>query len=432
MQEILFGYKLNPTTWAYISSLMMIGIYFKFHRFWSVRNLDLVGLILFTPGLLLIYHGLSKHSPHMMQVGYTWLFVIGGFFLVRLLLDPMMVRRPLLEPNLAAGGLTFTGFALLIFLMANVITMTTASTGDRERLEDLLLPKQAEPTWQSPGYALFYQFANFSYATLDATDTPTPPESHRAALIHTASTRSVVIFAHLMVVLGLVWIGYRHFDNLHTGAAAATLYLLSFYTSQLTSQMDHTVPAMLLLWALAAYRRPMIAGILLGLAAGMIYYPLFLLPLWCSFYWRRGEARFLFGFLLIIGLMVLFLGLSSADMASFLEQLEQMFGWRNPHQAKLSGFWEQHDPVFRYPVLAAFVVLSISLAIWPAQKNFGTLLSCSAVVMLATQFWQAHQGGLYMGWYLPPLILTIFRPNLEDRVAISTVREMWLPWWRKA
>ena len=58
MQEILFGYKLDPTTWAYVSALMMVGIYFKFRRFWSVRNLDLVALISFSPGLLLIYHGL--------------------------------------------------------------------------------------------------------------------------------------------------------------------------------------------------------------------------------------------------------------------------------------------------------------------------------------------------------------------------------------
>ena len=57
MQEILFDYKLNPTTWAYISALMMIGIYFKFRRFWSVRNLDLVGLISFSPALLLVYYG---------------------------------------------------------------------------------------------------------------------------------------------------------------------------------------------------------------------------------------------------------------------------------------------------------------------------------------------------------------------------------------
>ena len=81
---------------------------------------------------------------------------------------------------------------------------------------------------------------------------------------------------------------------------------------------------------------------------------------------------------------------------------------------------------YRIPVLVAFIVLSLSFALWPAQKNLGTLLSCSAAVMLGTQFWHAQAGGICMGWYLPLLLLTIFRPNLEDRVAISTLGEGWL------
>jgi hypothetical protein len=76
-------------------------------------------------------------------------------------------------------------------------------------------------------------------------------------------------------------------------------------------------------------------------------------------------------------------------------------------------------------MLAGFIVLCGSLAIWPAQKSLATLLSCSAAVMLASQFWIANHGGLYMAWYLPLLILTIFRPNLEDRVALSAVRPVW-------
>src|SRR5215831_4451526 len=55
MSEILFHYqKINPTTWAYLSSLLMIGLFFQFNRFWSVRNLDLVLLILLAPGLLMV------------------------------------------------------------------------------------------------------------------------------------------------------------------------------------------------------------------------------------------------------------------------------------------------------------------------------------------------------------------------------------------
>ena len=37
---------------------------------------------------------------------------------------------------------------------------------------------------------------------------------------------------------------------------------------------------------------------------------------------------------------------------------------------------------------------------------------------------------LYMAWYMPLLILTSFRPNLEDRVAVSAVSEGWYPWWK--
>jgi uncharacterized membrane protein len=58
----------------------------------------------------------------------------------------------------------------------------------------------------------------------------------------------------------------------------------------LTGRVDHVVPAALLVWAIAAYRRPMIAGVLMGLAVSVIYYPWFLLPLWCGFYWRRGGS----------------------------------------------------------------------------------------------------------------------------------------------
>src|SRR5262245_14902315 len=55
MSEILFHYqKVNPTTWVYLSSLLMIGLFFQFNRFWSVRNLDLILLILLAPGLLLV------------------------------------------------------------------------------------------------------------------------------------------------------------------------------------------------------------------------------------------------------------------------------------------------------------------------------------------------------------------------------------------
>ncbi len=422
MQEILFGYKLNPTTWAYISALMMVGIYFKFHRFWSIRNLDLIGLLCFSPGFLLVYYGLLNQKEELVRNGYIWLFAVNGFFLIRLLVDSLMVRRPLLDPNLSASGLTFTGASLLIFLMANVIT------NPAERLENLLSNQDAAVVANpNPGYQPFQDFAKEVGRPTPPLD-PARPDVYRAAFLRSVTTRSATIFAHLLIVSGMVWIGFRHFDNIHTGVAAATLYLLTFYTSQMTRQIDHVAPAALLVWAVAAYRWPVIAGILVGAAAGLIYYPLFLLPLWCSFYWRRGLVRFLVAVAVVLLLMVASLALTSPDVASFFAQVKQMFGLRNPLNVQVTGLWhylKDDYRVYRLPVIAAFAVVSAGLAFWPAQKNFGTLLACSAAVLLATQFWLADEGGLVMGWYLPLLILTIFRPNLEDRVALSAVQPAW-------
>ncbi len=58
MSEFLFYYQpIEPATWFYLSSLLMIGLFFKFGRLWSVRNLDLLLLILLAPGLLFIHYG---------------------------------------------------------------------------------------------------------------------------------------------------------------------------------------------------------------------------------------------------------------------------------------------------------------------------------------------------------------------------------------
>jgi len=422
MQGYLPDYDINPTTWAYVSSLLTIGIFFKFHRFWSVRNLDLMALIALAPGLLWVAGG---QGPG----GYIWLFTVGSFFLVRLLLDPLMVRRPLLEPNLNASGLTFTGIALLVFLMTNIVTGKVAPLAARAVAGNAEVRDSVRP--------LFHAVADVSQRAATAADEETQPEPVARDYAWAATVRSMAVLANLAVVIGIVLIGYRHFDNLHTGVAMASLFLLLPYTAEMTSRVDHVVPAALLVWAVNVYRRPPLAGMLIGVAAGLIGCPLFLLPLWCGFYWRRGLIRFAVGVvaglvLLVVFLLMLLVALrlfGFSDVGSFGGRLQELFGWVGLPLAEPGGFWHGHGGAFlRIPVMAAFIVLSASLALWPAQKNLGTLLSCSAAVMLGVQFWHPYQGGLYMAWYLPLLVLTVFRPNLEDRVAVTAVTEARLPW----
>jgi len=438
MREILFEYELNPTTWVYISSLMTIGIYFKFGRFWSIRNLDLLLLIAYAPGLLMV----GGHRPEWVQrLGYSWLFTLSGLMLIRMLLDMLMVRRPLLEPNLSASGLTFTCVAMLVFLTTNVITQSLKeSEVTGALLTDHVLEKRELPEAGCPaerpgvGYPLFHIFAHFSDHPVPK---DTPPAQIERALIRRAVTRSLAVLAHLAVVMGLIVIGYRHFENAHTGIAMASLYLLLPYTAQTTPRLDHAAPAALLVWAAEAYRRPAIAGALIGLAGSLIFYPLLLTPLWCGYYWRRGRWRFLIAVGGVLLVMTLSLLLLSKDKETFLSQLRQMYAvdeirgmfQTRPPTEPVAGFWHFHVPYYRIPVFVAIMVLAGSLAIWPPQKNYATLLSCSTAVMQACQFWHMPAGGTYLNWYLPLALLMIFRPNLEDRIASTAVVPAEATWW---
>lgn len=427
MDQILYQWQMNPTTWVYMSSMIMIAVYFKFNRVWSVRNLDLLALIAMAPGPLLVAQG-----GNLAQLGYGWLFATGGFFLIRLLADPMMVRRPLLEPNLSPGGLTFTGAALLLFLMTNVIASDlTVDDLDGPRRADHILSRQEAPVGEpqlamhGPGYPLLHLLASVPSRALIRLPTQMS-EDQEQLMYHTATARTMAILSHLAVVIGIIVVGSRHYGNLRTGVAAATLYLLLPYTFQMVGRVDHVLPAALLVWGVAAYRRPLIAGMLLGLAIGAVYYPVFLLPLWLSFYWQRGRIRFIAGVLAMIGVLLLSLALTSSNFDSFLVQARGMFTWPGDVREHVDGFWSFTEPAYRITAATMFVVLCCSFALWPARKNLGTLLSCSAAVMLGTQFWHGQGGGLYIAWYLPMLLLTIFRPNLEDRVALSVLGESWL------
>ncbi len=485
MGEILLYYKRpDPTTWVYMSSFLTIGLFFVFRRFWSMRNLDIALLILLAPGLLGVHEGYRRellqteaianesdesvrqnefdspaearaepasddsdqtlvqaataesdrvieaeqvdanlnaapritdsYSPQEIQRwGFIYLFFIEAMILIRLMIDPLMVRRPLLDPNLTTGGLNFIGIWLFIFMMANVVTSTPRvqitqgpSLGPGYRMMNLLPAIPTRPISETPG----------------GVSPPTNAELSPSQLRLSQIAKGLAILAHLAIGTGIVLIANRHFGNLRAGGGCAMLYLMLPYTAQYTGRVDHFLPAALLLWAILSYRTPMLAGVFLGLAGGLVYYPLFLLPLWFSFYWRRGARSFGVGVVAMLALLML--ALSFDDSASLTEHLRRMFGLFQPNRdaSELGGLWGLGwDPIWRLPVIVAYVILSSFFAIWPAQKNLGSLLSGSAALMVAAQFWHGYGGGLYIAWFLPLLLLVIFRPNLQDRVATKVV-----------
>ncbi len=540
MAEV-FRYEVIPSSsWAYLSTILMVSLFLKFGRFFSLRNLDIVLLALLAPGLLVVLHmgelrnqidvKINKISdlerrnadrsaastqskidaesdlsdgtdnpaqqkpsqkgqkgslgedgfqeirtaelnesadasangppsdnaakvdvdgkdekPELTELqlrisnlvtesgklrgqqldGHKWLVFVGICLMVRMLIDPYMIRRPLLEPNLEFSGLTFLTIILLFVLIANLVSakvtnedIVVAAEGKELATATASGPSAAH----GPGYRLLFLFPNIptSVASQESgfkSDYRSPATP--ASLI--SVSKIMAIIGQLAVVIGIYMIGYLHFGNTRMGIGIVTLYLLLPYTAEMSGRVVHILPAAALVWAIVCYRKPFWAGIFIGLAMGLAYYPMFLLPLWFSFYWHRGLRDFIFGFFVMIAVLAITLIFTSSDFTHYLQNLQAMFGIWTPIMSGLSGIWEEGnvDPSFRVPVIAAFFCMSISFAVWPAQKNLGTLLGCSAALMIAVQFWHGFNGGLLMAWYLPLTLLTMFRPNLEDRTSLS-------------
>ncbi|MBQ7813486.1 MAG: hypothetical protein IJ387_03200, partial [Thermoguttaceae bacterium] len=206
-----------------------------------------------------------------------------------------------------------------------------------------------------------------------------------------------------------------------TGLSAALLYLLVPYVNQFSGCLDHIVPALAILTAVLFYRRPVVSGFALGTAGALAFYPFFLLPLWFGFYWKRGAARFAIGTSAAVLTFAVVLLATTGSGENYGAALASMLGRRSLFLASADGLWEYLPRFYRIPLISLFGVFCVGYALWPPRKDLATLISGSAALMLGVQFWMGYRGGLYMAWFLPLAALSVFRPNLFDRVATTTV-----------
>jgi hypothetical protein len=415
VDSIFLDFKLpNATTWFYFSFLLAVALFFKFARFLSVRNLDVVTLFLLVPGLLLLQEAhtelsssaaeASAGATRLLWFGYLWLVGGSAYFLVRCLLDLVLERRPALGPNLNLSGLAWLGGTLFISLVSVAIRH-----------------QEGTPETVGKGPASLEQAKQQIEKLVDKQTAISAPGADFDTRFWVEC--GLAVLCHLAVVTGLIVIGWRHFQDPHTGMAAATFYLLLPYTAFHVGQVHHVWPAALLTWLVACYRKPIMAGFLLGLAAGTVFFPSLLFPVWASFYWKRGAGRFTTAFVLAAGVCLAVTGTvlwMNGELSQSLKAVMALGDWQPWKKPTTEGIWSGLDGKgvhwgYRIPVFIAYLAYVLTTAFWPRPKNLAHVLALSAVVLIGIQFWYADQGGVFVLWYLPILLLVTFRPNLSDR-----------------
>jgi hypothetical protein len=395
---------IGPKTWVFGTMLLCVTLFFKFGRFWSIRNLDLVLLFALAPGMMI----LVGHRASAPWWAFVWLFVGSFLWLVRCLLDLGLSRRPLLEPNLNASGLACLAVGVIGLFVAETVSLPVDEGAKRNPADS----KSDRLTERPPG-ELLVEHALRQSPLVGSLKTNEKPR--------VIIKRVLACLGHLGLVIGLIAVGWRHFERPIAGLSVATCYLLLPYSRFALVDTGQIIPAAFIVTALVFYTKPSLAGVLIGLAAGWMPACIGLIPLWAGFYRHRGFWRFT-----SIGLAVAItcgvLGLTVPGLDSWARVL----GARSLADAGLlpgaeapttGSFWLGIDPSYRLPVLIAYLALVITLTLLPSEKNLGELISLSAALLVASQFWYLAAGGTLIVLYLPLIILMMFRPNLMAKRA---------------
>ena len=401
---------LPAEVWLSLSVLGCLTLFFKFSRFWSVRNLDQLLLFVLTPGLLILV-GQPDTKPFS---GFLLLFAGSLVWLVRSLIDLGLTRRPLLEPNLNAAGLTCLAIGMLGLLLSETITVpmneevarNPANPGSPHGTVSV----KDEPNGVGAAFSQVIE-----HAPLPSSLSPNPPRI--------IAKKVLAMLAHLVIVFGLIAISWWHFDRPIAGLAMATCYLILPYTRIALNDSGQLIPAALIVAAIAFFDRPSLTSVFLGIAASWMPACAALLLLWAGFYRSRGLFRFA-GISTGIALVCAILAISIPDLASWAKDL----GARSLGSAGMTpgtepptvgSFWSGVDANFRLPVLIGYLAFAIVSTLWPARKNLGELISLSAALLIAGQFWYLDKGGAHVVLYLPLLLLMMYRPNLSAKTAYT-------------
>ncbi len=475
----------NPTWWAYVA-LLIVAVYFRFSRVFSVRNFDLILLILLSTSLTATVSwkdrswprqvsadplqtrlpadralgtrtipvslstrqlgavassneesiggvepanvlpvdeknsrepgsgGLSALQHPVSRWGSLGLLVVTAVLLMRLIMDENLSRRPRLDQNLNFAGLTFLCIPAFGILMAHVALLSPHLNTQKAMLYGKALLERQDVRVDPDA---------------DSTEHPAPTETLVAAggsIVGELAdkepdwiARGLVISAHTLVVLGLMAIGRWHFASVQLGVAMICLYLLLPCTGVYVHRLSHVLPAACLIWAFASYRKPVVAGVLLGLASGTLFFAVFLLPLWTVFYGRRGGLRFLISVMAVAAILITSLMFISRDASSFTSKLITTANWtvyRLLQDPVVTGDANVSHLTIRIIMAALFFVMLTAMTVLPRPRNLENLLANSTCLIVAAQMWYPDDICHYVIWYLPLLLLIIFRPRLDHLI----------------
>ena len=414
---------------VWLSFVLVTVLTGRFAKRLSRRNLDILLLYALAPFLLIIW----THT----KIAYTGLFIVTALLMARCLWATDERAMSLPQSNVRAPGVLW--FLLAFALILHIVTLYECHIGDVGLWSAIggqyLLRTGRLPYGTEFGPNCVYgplMYVVFAPAGLAASFIREIGPEGTLALARfddwhaMRGVQTTALALDLLALFALYRLARRSADR--DGALVVVfVYAISPYLIGMVSELgleraSHIAAAPLVLGALLWFGRPALAGALLGIGAGMLYYPAFLAPLWAGYLWRQHGRRsgllFLAGFaavgvlcLIMVITMVEPIDEAESPMGAFFDDTIAQAQFKPGYGNSPLSFWGQYPRLASWgkPTTGAlYCLFCLALAVLPRRISFERLIALSAAVLVGTQLIASFSGGTYIGFYLAPLILTLF------------------------
>lgn len=463
-----FLHRLLPSQGGvlWLSLLVALVVAFDFDHPGSPRNIDLIVMQSIGLSMFEILRFLRLLGDGVYVELMDWIFI--ALFALNLVLAGRAlwrIRRPVALPwKPALNGKALMAIAVLL-LACDTLTALVREPDDvgffvnlgAQRMRERHRLPYGDPLLSgSPGAAygplLYVAHLPFQWAlaptgmNADSPDQPALGKDSTYNLPPELATKLCTIAFHLLGVYAL-FVASNRLAGKEIAWALVALYCGSAYVLGVGGEdyyiggmtyISHIAPTATTLAAFALLPAPLSAGVALGLAAGVGFYPAFMAPAWLGFYWDRPESRwrFLCGFgltCLVIGVAVLLLSQADGNRGLVSTILFDTFGHHtDPRHYGFSpfSFWGQRSGIrgwfntplvgtsgFATPVFLAFVTSVVS-SFWPARRSSPQQLALlTAVAAIGASLVKIHPTGTYVAWALPFVLIGFFATPLPIEAA---------------
>ena len=400
----------SPWVWLPLCALFLAP-FVDPRRPFRVLHLDLLMLLAFGASHLFFNRGEITAS---VPLAYPVLV----YLLVRMLMlgfrAPAWKER--LVPIVPAAGLALAIVALVAFRVAlnvvdsNVIDVGYAGVIGADRIADgKALYEGGFPadnrTGDTYGPFNYLAYVPFEQALPWSGRWDDLPAGHAAALAF-----------DLLTLLGLMLLGRRlrgGEGGRELGLALGFAWAAYPYTLYaLSSNVNDSLVALLLVWALLLGSSPWARGALLGLAGAAKFAPLALVPLLARDPdGRRSTPWQLLAFGLALAAVALAVVTPFVPDRGLPELYERTLGRQLVRESPFS-VWGLHQSLEwgQRAVAAAAVALGLAVALVPRRLSRPRVAALGAAVLIAIQLSTTHWFYLYIVWFAPFAFVALFAP----------------------